>query len=62
MSHHLCDVGDLVDILDSNGNIFNIAIYLGQKKINGFHHLILMTDKGIKNLDSMYYSIIKKEF
>ena len=53
--------GDVVHVMDHNGNIIDTGMYFGKKRINNIHHWLILSGKGYKELNTSFHSLIKSE-
>ena len=53
--------GDVVHVMDHNGNIIDIGIYLGKKRINNIQHWLILSGKGYRELNTSFHSLLKSE-
>ena len=53
--------GDVVHVMDHNGNIVDTGMYFGKKRINNIHHWLILSGKGYRELNTSFHSLIKSE-
>lgn len=53
--------GDIVHVMDHNGNIIDTGMYFGKKRINNIHHWLVLSGKGYKELNTAFHSLLKPE-
>ena len=63
--------GDIVQVVDHNGNIVDTGmyfgkkrinnIYFGKKRINNIHHWLILSEKGLRELNTSNHTLIKTE-
>lgn len=53
--------GDIVHVMDHNGNVNDIGMYFGKKRINNIHHWLILSGKGYQELDTSFHTLLKLE-
>ena len=53
--------GDIVHVVDHNGNIVDVGMYFGKKRINNIHHWLILSEKGLRELNTSYHTLIKTD-
>jgi len=53
--------GDIVHVVDQNGNIVDTGMYFGRKRINNIHHWLILSEKGYRELNTSFHSLLKSE-
>ena len=53
--------GDVVHVMDHNGNIVDTGMYFGKKRINNIHHWLILSGKGYRELNTSFHSLLKSE-
>jgi hypothetical protein len=53
--------GDIVQVVDQNGNIVDTGMYFGKKRINNIHHWLILGGKGYRELNTSFHTLIKTE-
>ena len=53
--------GDIVQVVDHNGNIVDTGMYFGKKRINNIHHWLILSEKGLRELNTSNHTLIKTE-
>ncbi len=53
--------GDIVYVVDHNGNIVDTGMYFGKKRISNIHHWLILSEKGLRELNTSYHTLIKTE-
>lgn len=53
--------GDIVQVVDHNGNIVDTGMYFGKKRINNIHHWLILGGKGYRELNASFHTLIKTE-
>ena len=55
------DDGDIVQVVDQNGNIVDTGMYFGKKRINNIHHWLILSGKGYRELNTSFHTLIKTD-
>ena len=58
---HSFEDGDIVHVVDQNGNIVDTGMYFGRKRINNIHHWLILSEKGYRELNTSFHSLLKSE-
>ena len=53
--------GDIVQVVDHNGNIIDTGMYFGKKRINNIHHWLILSGKGYRELNTSFHTLIKSD-
>lgn len=53
--------GDIVYVVDHNGNVVDTGMYFGKKRISNIHHWLILSEKGLRELNTSYHTLIKTE-
>ena len=58
---HSFEDGDVVHVIDQNGNVIDTGMYFGKKRINNIHHWLILSGKGYRELNTSFHSLLKSE-